>query len=64
MNVSMRPVKRQDCKSNAIMWAEEKKCRPSVSENKQIHNIHNRLDNRWKVDQMLQSIKNTESYIT
>lgn len=66
MNVSMQPLHRQNCKTNAIMWAEKKVNRP-VPINGDLTAQHNRVenqnDNKMDIAQMYHSIKNTESYI-
>jgi hypothetical protein len=63
MNVSINPVKRhQEARTNAIMWQEKKKCRPTPL--MQLHNAFNKLDNKVKIETLCQQINNAESYIT
>ena len=59
----MRPIKRLEANSNAIMWAEDKKVRKVQSPMKLNQHSYNFLDNKNKVKKILTNINNANSYI-
>lgn len=65
MNVSLRPIKRQEPKTSAILWHDDRRSSviaPNNAENI-VHDIQNLQDNKKNVKDMCSRIKNTEAYI-
>ena len=64
MNVSLRSIKRQPAKNNAIMWKDESKANPILNPLlSQANAIRNLMDNQKNVRELVDRIKNAESYI-